>query len=60
MDRLEPTRTEKKIFEHDRIKYKCRDIAEVIFTEYGAFVGETESLSHENIGGAYGGHRHNL
>ena len=41
----------KKIFEHDRIKYKCKDIAEVIFTEYGAFVGETESLSHENIGG---------
>lgn len=41
----------KKIFEHDRIKYKCGDIAEVIFTEYGAFVGETESLSHENIGG---------
>ena len=41
----------KKIFEHDRVKYKCGDIAEVIFTEYGAFVGETESLSHENIGG---------
>lgn len=41
----------KKIFEHDRVKYKCGDIAEVIFTEYGAFVGETESLFHENIGG---------
>ena len=44
-------KNEKKIFEHDRVKYKCGDIAEVIFTEYGAFVGETESLSHENIGG---------
>lgn len=41
----------KKIFEHDRIKYKCGDIAEVIFTQYGAFVGVIESLSHENIGG---------
>ena len=44
-------KNEKKIFEHDRIKYKCGELAEVIFTEYGAFVGETESLSHENIGG---------
>ena len=41
----------KKIFEHDRVKYKDGDIAEVIFNEYGAFVGGTESLSHENIGG---------
>jgi hypothetical protein len=41
----------KKMFEHDRIRYKCGELAEVIFTEYGAFVGETESLSHENIGG---------
>lgn len=41
----------KKTFEHDRIKYKCGDIAKVIFTQYGAFVGVIESLSHENIGG---------
>ena len=41
----------KKIFEHDRVKYKDGDIAEVIFNEYGAFVGGTESLFHESRGG---------
>jgi hypothetical protein len=40
----------KKIFEGDIVKYKCGDIAEIIFTKYGAFVGRTETLSHENIG----------
>lgn len=40
----------KKIFEHDRVKYKCGNTAKVIFTEYGAFVGETESLFYNYIG----------
>lgn len=43
----------KKIFEHDKIKYKCGVIAEVVFTEYSQFVGETESLSHESLGGMF-------
>ena len=40
-----------RIFEGDVIKYKCGDIAEVIFTNYGAFVGLTETLSHEGLSG---------
>ena len=41
----------KKIFEHDRVKYKDGDIAEVIFTKYDAFIGGTESLFRKSRGG---------
>ena len=44
-------KNEKKIFEHDRIKYKCGDIAEVIFAAYGAFVGRDEYSGHNSIDG---------
>ena len=41
----------KKIFEHDRIKYKCGEFAEVIFAIYGAFVGRDEYSGHNSIDG---------
>ncbi len=44
----------KKIFEHDRVKYKYGDIAEVIFeTEYGAFIAKTNKSLFYSRGGVF-------